>query len=30
VAGTPLPASIMTTELKTIDGKAIKLSDYAG
>jgi thiol-disulfide isomerase/thioredoxin len=30
VAGTPRPASLMTTELKTIDGKAIKLSDYAG
>jgi thiol-disulfide isomerase/thioredoxin len=26
----PLPASLMATELKTIDGKAIKLSDYAG
>lgn len=26
----PLPASLMTTELKTIDGKTIKLSDYAG
>jgi thiol-disulfide isomerase/thioredoxin len=26
----PLPASLMTTELKTIDGKTIKLADYAG
>ena len=26
----PLPASLLTTELKTIDGKTIKLSDYAG
>ena len=26
----PLSASLMTTELKTIDGKTIKLSDYAG
>ncbi len=26
----PLPASLMATELKTIDGKTIKLSDYAG
>ncbi len=25
----PLPASLMTTELMTIDGKTIKLSDYA-
>jgi thiol-disulfide isomerase/thioredoxin len=30
VVATPLPASLMATELKTIDGKAIKLSDYAG
>jgi thiol-disulfide isomerase/thioredoxin len=30
VAVTPLPASMMTTELKTIDGRTIKLSDYAG
>lgn len=26
----PLPASLMTTELKTIDGRTIKLADYAG
>lgn len=26
----PLPASLLTTELKTIDGKTIKLADYAG
>ena len=26
----PLPASLLTTELKTIDGRTIKLADYAG
>ncbi|HYY59418.1 MAG TPA: TlpA disulfide reductase family protein [Pyrinomonadaceae bacterium] len=26
----PLPANLMTTELKTIDGKSVKLADYAG
>jgi thiol-disulfide isomerase/thioredoxin len=26
----PLPANLMTTELKTLDGKSIKLADYAG
>jgi thiol-disulfide isomerase/thioredoxin len=30
VAAAPLPANLMTTELKTLDGRAIKLSDYAG
>ena len=29
-APAPLSASLMTTELKTIDGKTVKLSDYAG
>ncbi len=26
----PVPASLMLTELKTIDGKTVKLSDYSG
>src|SRR3982750_2976436 len=26
----PVPANLLTTELKTIDGKTVKLSDYAG
>lgn len=26
----PVPANLMTTELKTIDGRTIKLADYAG
>jgi thiol-disulfide isomerase/thioredoxin len=30
VAAAPLPASIMAAELKTLDGKTFKLSDYAG
>jgi thiol-disulfide isomerase/thioredoxin len=30
VAAAPLPASLTATELKTIDGRTIKLSDFAG
>jgi thiol-disulfide isomerase/thioredoxin len=30
VAASPLPASLMTMGLRTLDGRTIKLSDYAG
>jgi thiol-disulfide isomerase/thioredoxin len=30
VAATPLSPALMTTDLKTLDGKTVKLSDYAG
>jgi thiol-disulfide isomerase/thioredoxin len=30
LAASPVPASLMATELKTLDGRSVKLSDYAG